>query len=129
MQRYTEFHTHLHSSVTGSMHMPVQACETEHEIIIRAIACGVNPGDIHVELSGQELCISAMVRVPTPKADSQGLRYHRQERPCGVMKRVLRLNCPVETEKITASVHKGILNLVLPKAKQTQQQDIYIISA
>lgn len=55
-------------------------------------------------------------------------RYFRQERGAGVFQRAIRLNVPVDRDKVTAKSENGILRVTLPKAEEVKQRKISITS-
>ncbi len=103
------------------IYLPVNAYATEDEIVITAEVPGVNPEDIEIGFENDELSI----RGEFP-GYLENVNYTLVERLHGLFSRVLKLNVPVEADKIEATVENGILTLSLPKAEEVKPKKIAV---
>lgn len=90
---------------------------------------------IHVELPGVEksavklsidkgiLLISGQRPKETP---TEGMRYHRNERPYGRFERAFRVPDSVDEQKLEADLKNGIMTVRLPKVEKAKPKSIQI---
>jgi HSP20 family protein len=90
---------------------------------------------IHVELPGVEksavklsiekgiLLISGQRPQETP---TEGMRYHRNERPYGRFERAFRVPDSVDEQKLEADLKNGVLTVRLPKVEKARPKSIQI---
>lgn len=88
---------------------PINIGEDSRAIYIRALTPGVDMEALSLTLSDNALIIEG-------ELSPQSGRYFRQERFTGPFRRVVALKVPVRREGVTAKLHDGILEIVLPKA-------------
>src|SRR5512136_2999684 len=91
---------------------PIDAAETESELIVNVEIPGVDPKDIDVSLSGDTLFIEGEKK---PETEEKEEDYHLVERNYGSFTRSIRLPVEVQSDKISASYKNGVLTVVLPK--------------
>lgn len=89
---------------------------------IVALAPGVDPKSIKVEVTGDQLTISG--EKPVADASISPEAYHRSERAAGRFVRTMRLPGEIDADKITASYKRGLLQLTLPKAEAAKPKQI-----
>ncbi len=95
--------------------------DTGKEIVVHAEAPGFEPDDFDVEIVGDNLVLKAQRK----EEDKAGNGYHfRQER----LYRTLALPHGVETEKIDARYHNGVLEVRIPKGEDAQGKRIAVKS-
>lgn len=75
---------------------------------------GFDKGDIHVDLDGDRLCISAERHSEFEQTDKKG-NYIRCERSYGTYQRSFSID-GIQTDAIRAQYENGVLKLTLPKA-------------
>jgi HSP20 family protein len=97
--------------------------ETERDIKVRALLPGVRKEDVSISLHQNVLSISGEKRLPEP---TQGARVLRQEQFQGRFQRTLRLNRPVEADRIRASLKAGVLTLTLPLKEEARPRQIQV---
>lgn len=86
--------------------------ETPDAIAVIAEIAGVEKEALELEISSRAIRISGR-RVATPRA--QNGRYRLAEIQYGTFERVLQLPAPIDTENVTASYKKGLLQIFLKK--------------
>ena len=91
---------------------PLDIYETPDAISIIAEIAGVEKEDLELEISSQAIRISGR-RIATPCTENGG--YRLAEIQYGTFERVLQLPAPINTENVTASYKKGLLQIFLKK--------------
>ena len=86
--------------------------ETPDTILITAEIAGVDKEDLELEINSRAIRIAGK-RGPAPVAENG--RYRLAEIQYGSFERMLRLNVPIDTENVTASYKKGLLQIHLKK--------------
>jgi HSP20 family protein len=97
------------------MRLPIEAYETDHEIVVRAAVPGAKPEDVEITVEGDTLTLRG--ELPQPTAN---VNYVVAERPWGRFSRILQLNVPVQADKAEAVFENGLLTLTLPKAESVR---------
>jgi HSP20 family protein len=95
------------------------------ELTVEMEVPGVKSDQIDVSVMGEELNI----KVDRPDVEQEGVTYHRRERPAGSFSRVVQLPCAINTEKVAADLHEGVLTLHLPKAEAAKPHKITVATA
>jgi len=98
---------------------PVNISESEGNFIVRSEIPGMDVQDVELTLNEKSLVIRG-----TKKSEVGS--YYRQERPTGNFQRIVNLNVAVETDAVKASMKDGVLEVVLPKAKESRPVTITI---
>jgi HSP20 family protein len=93
--------------------------DTGKEIVVHAEAPGFEPDDFDIEIVGDNLVLKAQRKEEEKEGD--GYRF-RQER----LYRTLALPHGVESEKIDARYHNGVLEVRIPKGKEAQGKRIAV---
>lgn len=107
------------SHVVGSNWAPaVDIKEEDDRYVIHADIPGVPPEDIDISMEQGVLTIKGE-RHHESEQDKEG--YHRIEREHGTFMRRFALPKNVDSEQISASSKDGVIELVLPKARQQEQ--------
>ncbi len=99
-------------------------CEQGEELIVEMEVPGVKSDQIDVSVLGEELSI----KVERPDLSQEGVTYHRRERPTGSFTRVLQLPYAIDSQKVEADLHEGVLTLRLPKAEAAKTRKINVTS-
>jgi len=86
--------------------------ETPDTILITAEIAGVDKEDLELEINSRAIRIAGK-RGPAPVAENG--RYRLAEIQYGSFERLLRLNVPIDTENVTATYKKGLLQIHLKK--------------
>jgi HSP20 family protein len=104
---------------------PVDMYENEDSIILKVEIPGINKSEIDVQLHRDTLILKGK---RSRKKESSGEKYLLLERSFGAFTRVFNLPKTVRTDGIQANYKNGILELVLPKAKEAKPKKIKIAS-
>lgn len=92
----------------------VNVSETDKELRVDAELPGLEAKDVDVSLEGDALVIKGEKKFEEEKKKDN---FHRIERSYGTFTRTVPLPCTVDAKGITAKFEKGVLHVVLPKAK------------
>jgi HSP20 family protein len=101
--------------------MPIDAWREGEEFVAEFDLPGVDPGTVDLDIERNVLTVRA--ERPALKNDGEVLVA---ERPRGVFSRQLILGDNLDTDKITASYHAGVLTLRIPVAEKAKPRKIAI---
>lgn len=107
----------------GTWAPPVDIYETENEIVMVAEVPGVDEKDVDVEVKDNLLTIKGERRMEKSVKEES---YHRVERAYGGFTRSFTLPQAVDSEKITATYNRGVLEIRMPKPKKAKTHQIKI---
>jgi HSP20 family protein len=96
----------------GAQEIPVNAFETEQEVVVVAAMPGIEPDDVSVRLEGDTLYIESGVR-----GEDASKRYVLQEWSYGPYRRSVPLPTPVDGRAANVTLGNGVLTVVLPKSQ------------
>ncbi len=105
----------------GVRAIPLDLYQTKEAYILQANIPGVNPNEVEITLDGDTLTIHGETK---PPAQAEG--YLIQERRFGPFERVVRLDLPIQSDKIDAAFDNGVLTLTLPKAESVKPKKIKV---
>ncbi len=101
----------------GALQQPrIDIRETENSYVLEADLPGFKREDIHLDMDGGYLTLSAKRDAETAEKDKRG-NYIRKERVYGSFSRSFDVT-GIDSEHISASYLDGVLTLDLPKEKQ-----------
>lgn len=111
-----DYFNRMNRDFFGDMEKELTPCRTDildkgDKFILKADMPGFDKSDIHIDVDGEKLTLTAEHSEET-KDDSKD--YIRQERRYGALTRSFDIS-NIDAEKITASYEKGVLELELPK--------------
>ncbi len=95
----------------GTWSPPVDLYETETEFVVKAEIPEVKEKDLSIRLESNILTIEGERRIRRNETGD----YHRIERPYGRFRRSFVLPDPVDKDSVRATLHDGVLNIILPK--------------
>lgn len=98
---------------------PLNVSEDDDNLYVRAEIPGVSLSDLEITLMDKSLLLKG-------ERKSEEGQFFRQERPVGAFQRVVRLNLPVDREKVSAKLENGILLVTLPRAEESRPKKISI---
>jgi HSP20 family protein len=101
----------------------VDISEREDAYLVAAELPGVTPGDVEITFEDGLLTIQGERRFAH---DTAGEKVHRAERCYGAFRRSITLPSHVEADKIDASAQDGVLQILVPKAKEVQAKRIKV---
>ena len=84
---------------------------------------GVNVKDLEINVVGETLTLSGERKPAEMPKDAV---YHRQERGQGKFTRTIDLPFNVDSGKVQATLEKGILRILLPRAEQDKPRKILV---
>lgn len=103
--------------------VPVDIYETKDEIVVRVEVPGIDPKDVSISLTGDQLTIRGQRE---QEHEVEGRNYVRVERRFGNFMRSFTLNVPVQADQVRAKYREGILEVSLPKAEEVKPREIQV---
>lgn len=104
------------SRATGNLptlEVKIDVKESDKEYTVHADMPGVAKEDIHVQIDGNRVSVSAEVKKTAEQ--KEGERVLRSERYYGAVSRSFALATDVDEERASARYENGVLTLTLPK--------------
>lgn len=95
--------------------------ETADSIEVKAELPGMDPKDIEISLSGDNLMIKGEKK---QEKKEKSKNYHRVETRYGAFSRSISLPASVKSEDIKAVYKKGVLSISLPKKEEAKPKQI-----
>ncbi len=102
--------------------MPMDAYRVGDQFVAHFDLPGVDPGSIDLSIEGTTLTISAERSVP----QLEGAEWAVAERPFGSYTRQLVLGRSLDTDKLEASYHDGVLTVSIPVAEKAKARKITV---
>mgnify|MGYP001117227088 CR=1 FL=1 len=100
-------------SETGQWMPAVDVAENDREVTVRAEVPGIEPKDLNVSVSGNQLVISGEKKQTEERT---GKDYYHSEIRFGSFRRIIPLPEGVDTENVEAEYANGVLTLRLKKS-------------
>lgn len=97
--------------------------EADNEIVVRAEAPGFEPKDFDIHISGNTLTIRAEHK---EEAEEKREGYRSWERRYGRFQRSIPLSTAVDTDKVEARYHSGVLEVHLPRTEPSPRRRIEV---
>jgi len=120
----------------GAHSIPLELSETPEAYHLRALLPGVDPSQIDLEATPEEITISVELKplsqtensdsgeqTKTPSVHLQEFRYGKFIRPSH---RKITFGQPITHEQISANAQNGILSLTIPKAETPRKASVKI---
>jgi len=101
----------------------VDVSEDETNVYVEADLPGFEQKDVHLNLKGDTLTISAK---KDEKKEEKKKNYYRLERTRGSFYREVLLPARVESSKVKAVYKNGVLKITLPKKEEDKGEEIKI---
>ncbi len=105
--------------------MPMDAYRVGDKFVAHFDLPGVDPGSIDLTVEGNTLTVSAERSVP----QVENAEWTIAERPFGSYTRQLVLGRSLDTERLEASYHDGVLTVSIPVAEQARSRKITVTRA
>jgi len=102
----------------------VNVSQDADNLLIEALAPGVNPDTIQLSVLGSQLTITG--EKTAVGADTKSEAWHRSERAAGKFIRTIELPVAVEDKQVEAEYRNGLLTITLPKAEAAKPKQIEI---
>ena len=100
--------------------------ENEKAYCVRAEIPGARKEDIHVEVDGNHVAISAEVKKDFEQKDEKKARVLVRETYRGRVARSFTLGCDIDETQVAAKLEDGVLKLTLPKREGARSRKISI---
>ncbi len=110
---------------TARSGMPMDAYRVGDNFVAHFDLPGVDPGSIDLSVEGTTLTISAERSVP----QLENAEWTIAERPFGSYTRQLVLGRSLDTERLEASYHDGVLTVSIPVAEKARSRKITVTRA
>ena len=110
-------------SVTGNWMPSVDVKETKDALEISTELAGIDPKDVEVTVENGVLTLKGSRNF---EKAVEGETYHRVERAYGSFERSFTLPTNVESDKINATYHHGVLHLTVPKREEAKPRSVAI---
>lgn len=94
----------------------VEMYETDKDLVVKAELPGLSSKDVDITLTDEALIIKGEKK---ESEEVKGENYYRKETRYGSFHRTIPIPIPIEKENIKASFKDGILEIRLPKAKES----------
>ena len=105
--------------------MPMDAYRVGDNFVAHFDLPGVDPGSIDLSIEGNTLTVSAERSVP----QIEGAEWAVAERPFGSYTRQLVLGRSLDTDRLDASYHDGVLTVSIPVAEKAKARTITVTRA
>jgi len=102
----------------------LEVSEEDKAYKVHAELPGVKKDDIHIEIDGDQVAISAEVK--QEKEEKEGEKVIRSERSYGMASRSFTLADEVDQDKVQARYSDGVLELTMPKKTGASRKEIPI---
>ena len=102
--------------------MPMDAYRVGDHFVAHFDLPGVDPGSIDLSIEGNTLTVSAERSVP----QLENAEWSVAERPYGSYTRQLVLGRSLDTDRLEASYHDGVLTLSIPVAEKARSRKIQV---
>jgi HSP20 family protein len=106
------------------LRMKIDIAQNDQAYTVKADIPGVKKEDIHVDVDGNVVAISAEVK--KEKEEKKDEQVIRSERYLGRMERSFTLDHEVEESAVEAKYADGVLNLTLPKKTKASSKRIAV---
>ena len=108
-----------------NLRMPLDVIENDNEFVVKADVAGIDPENIEITYTDNNLSIKGEIRDERDEEDEEG-RYHLRERRYGTFSRTISMPGTVDVENIEAETENGVLKIHLPKKEEVKPKRIEI---
>ncbi len=108
-----------------NLRMPLDVVETDDEFVVKANVAGIDPENIEISYTDNNLSIKGETREEREEEGEEG-RYHLRERRFGTFSRTISMPGTVDVENIQAETENGVLKIHLPKKEEVKPRRIEI---
>ena len=102
---------------------PIDLAETENEVVVRAEVPGIDPKDLEVTVSGNQLVISGEKK---ETSEREGKDFHFSESRYGSFRRTVPLPSTVDAGNVEADYAHGIVTVRLKKTPASAPKRIEV---
>jgi HSP20 family protein len=111
------------SLTTSTFAPPVDVYEDEQKVTLKIEVPGIDEKDIDVRVENNTLTVHGERKIEKEEKEEN---YRRVERQYGSFTRTFTLPSSVDTDKVSATYDKGVLNITLPKKAEAQPKQIKV---
>lgn len=97
--------------------------ETDTEFVVRAEVPGMEPKDIDITITGQQLVLSGEKK---ESSERKGENFFHSERRFGSFRRSITLPSTVDVERVAAEHKNGVVHITLKKREGAQPKKITV---
>jgi HSP20 family protein len=108
-----------------NLRIPLDVIENDEEFIVKADVAGINPENIEITYTDNNLSIKGEITEEHEEKDAQR-RYHLRERRYGSFSRTISMPGSVNVENIEAETENGVLMIHLPKKEEVKPRRIEV---
>src|SRR5579863_3058321 len=108
---------------TSSFAPAVDVYEDEHNVTHKIEVPGIDEKDIDVRLENNTMTVHGERKIDKEEKEEN---YRRVERQYGSFTRTFTLPPTVDSEKVSATYHKGVLKITLPKKAEAKPKQIKV---
>jgi len=108
-----------------NLRIPLDVIENDEEFIVKADVAGINPDNIEITYTDNNLSIKGEMTEEHEEKGEQG-RYHLRERRYGSFSRTISMPGSVNVENIAAETENGVLMIHLPKKEEVKPRRIEV---
>jgi HSP20 family protein len=108
---------------TSTFAPAVDVYEDEHNVTLKIEVPGIDEQDIDVQVENNTLTVHGERKIEKEEKEEN---YRRVERKYGSFTRTFTLPTTVNTESVSATYDKGVLNIALPKKAEAKPKQIKV---
>jgi len=108
-----------------NLRLPLDVIENDDEYIVKADIAGIDPDNIEITYTNNNLTIQGEVRDEREETEEEG-KYHLRERRYGTFSRTIPMPGTVDVADIQAETKNGVLELHLPKKEEVKPKRIEV---
>jgi HSP20 family protein len=113
----------LHVGELGALGPAVEIADTKDTVVVKALVPGVSREDLQVNVTDNSLTLKGEVKEEEKKEDKH---YYRREFRYGTFSRTITLPTTVQSDKATAQLKDGVLEVTIPKSEKAKVKEIPI---
>jgi HSP20 family protein len=102
---------------------PVDICETEDSLVLKAELPGIKPGDLEIRVEDNTLYLKGERKFEKEVKEEN---LHQVERSYGTFSRSFSLPSSIDADKVKAEYQNGVLTLMMPKREEAKPKTIKI---
>lgn len=101
----------------------IEAYDTEHDVVIRAELPGINPKNVEISVTDDNMTIKGSSRA---EQEERHRNYYRRELRYGAFVRSLTLPSGVQGDQAKATYRNGILEIRVPKSERAKPKSVKV---
>jgi HSP20 family protein len=113
----------FHLGDGGTFSPSVEVADTKEAVVVKAQVPGVSQDQLQVSITNDMVTLKGEIKEEEKKEEKD---YHRREIRYGSFARTIPLPVAVQSEKATAKLKDGVLEVTIPKSEQAKVKTIPI---